>query len=1079
MRSDILKLKIKRRKALLNLLLGRAGTGKTDYIMNEIKRRMNAGESGMLLIVPEQYSHDAERHLCAVCGDRLSLHAETLSFTRLCNNVLTETGGMQYKVLDAPGQILALNCAIEAVAPNLKVFGLKKTRTELLEKLLEAVKEFRTFKISPQSLESASKQTSSPLSEKLHDLALIYSAYEALLEIHGGDAAERLTLLAEFIGESSVGNKGHIFFDGFNDFTAQEISVIGELLRKEANITVCLTCDLNDNGEIFDIPRKTVTQLRRLADELGVKVKQEEISSQKKRSNEILTFLEAHLFDESPPIYSEEFYPEALRIYKTPTRYAECELAAQEVWGFIEKGFRWRDIGIMARDWEEYSSICENVFEKYGIPYFASGKVDILSKPPLSLIDAAMEITTYGWEYISVFKYLKTGLINITTEQCAILENYVLKWQIRGSFWHQEWTLPPHGYGRRKDDDEEKLTELNELRRQITEPLLGFRDRIKGESLVEDKLRSLFSFLMTIKLPEQLQKKADEFSKRGERRLSDEYTQLWSIIVNAMDQMYTILGAKTTSPAGFHELFMLALSQYDVGVIPVSLDRTPLGGMAMSRRRDLKCLIILGATDENMPVLNKSSGALSESERLRLRELGADIPAGIEERLSREMNMLYSALSLPSESLILTYPSNEGQRPSIIVSRLCKMYKIAIESPPAPQSSTLIYKEHLRGDGSLDIEFRERQQLSRYMSERLYGKNLILSATRVDRYYSCAYKHFLQNGLKLEPRIIAEFDAQTAGNFMHYLLDGVFEEIKEGIGFKKIDEKSSQLLINLTIDKYVTEVLQDFKGKSSRFEYLFHRYREDAEYVVHDMINELKNSSFEPLDLELDMSKLSNSERGFIDRVDGYEHEGKLYLRVLDYKTRKRAYSFELSDVLYGRDMQMLIYLFALAKFGKAKYKKEIEPAGVLYVPARDVILNTSRNSSREEIEKQRAGEMRRSGLILNDPAVIEAMENSPEKEYLPVKLSKDGTYTGNGLASSEQIKVLSEHVSEMLKRAVVNIQKGDCECRPYYKNEMDNACSFCEYHSVCGFDEETGDKRRFAGKMKPDEVWEMLGFRG
>jgi ATP-dependent helicase/nuclease subunit B len=243
------------------------------------------------------------------------------------------------------------------------------------------------------------------------------------------------------------------------------------------------------------------------------------------------------------------------------------------------------------------------------------------------------------------------------------------------------------------------------------------------------------------------------------------------------------------------------------------------------------------------------------------------------------------------------------------------------------------------------------------------------------------------------------------------------------------------------------------------------------------MINELRNSNFIPLDLELDMSKLSDTERGFIDRVDGYEHEGKLYVRVLDYKTRKRAYSFELADVLQGRDMQMLIYLFALAKFGKARYNREIEPAGVLYIPARDVIISTARNASEEEIQKQRAGEMRRSGMLLNNSAVIEAMESSLEKEYLPVKLSKDGIFTGSSLASSMQLRLLSDHVNKMLQSARENIQNGDCECRPYYKNETDNACSFCEYHPVCGFDEELGDKRRFVSKMKAEEVWERLGI--
>jgi len=1115
--------------------------------MNEIKRRMNEGETGMLLIVPEQYSHDAERQLCAICGDRLSLHAETLSFTRLCNTVLAETGGASRSSLDSTGQILAMYRALESVAQSLKVFGIKRMRTEILERLLEAVKEFRSLNIMPQTLENIAGQTTNPLADKLRDLALIYDAYDAILQVHGSDAAERLTQLADTIGESSVGNTGHIYFDGFNDFTVQELCIIEELLRKKADITVCLTYDPDDLREIFEIPRETAEKLRRMADERGVEVVQQisppascapefsppascapefhppascapeshppashSSASCPTRASE-LSFLEKHLFDDAPPKYdrqSDAVPGEAITIYSAPTRYVECEYAAYEVRKLVCSGYRWRDIGVMARDWEEYGSICENVFEKYDIPYFTSGKVDILSKPPLTLIDAALEIAASGWEYKSIFKYLKSGLIDITTDQCAILENYVLKWQIRGSLWNKDWKMPPHGYGNERDGDEKLLEQINSLRRFITNPLMNLRDGIKTESSAEVKLRVLYSFLEDINLPGRLTEKVGEFRRRGEMRLADEYTQLWDIIIKAMEQMHSILGDDKLSATEFRKLLLLGLSQNNVGVIPVSLDRTALGGMAMSRRRDLKCLIVLGATDENLPTLGKSSGALSDNERSQLRKLGTDIPAGLEERLYREMNMIYSTLTLPSERLIVTYPKSGSERPAFIVKRLCAMFDIkektlseyeymtAAETPFHELLRSRGYTISSTGTGNaaaadttIKIDpakhpeytitpvppARQSKNLSIQAAKQLFGKDFSLSATRVDRYYSCPYKHFLQNGLKLEPRVPAEFDALTAGNFMHYVLDRVFTEIKEGAGFKNIEEKNYLDLTEKYIKKYVHEVLLDFEGKSARFEYLFMRYKADVFHVVRDMIEELRRSDFKPLDLELDMSELSDTERGFIDRVDGCDHGGKLYLRVIDYKTRKKAYSFELTDVLYGRDMQMLIYLFALEKYGKKRYGVEIGPAGVLYVPARDVIINAPRNASEEDIRNLRIGEMRRSGLILDDPAILEAMESGKEKDYLPVKATKEGELTGDSLVSLKQIDLLSKHVSKMLNTAKDKIRNGDSECSPYYKSERDNACNYCEFHTVCGFDEEMGDRHRFVVKKNHGEIWKEL----
>ena len=1062
---------------MLRLLLGRAGSGKTDFVMNDIKRRMGSGESGMFLIVPEQYSHDAERRLCAVCGDGLSLYAETLSFTRLFSHVLSETGGASFRNLDKSGQILAMHRALESVASSLKVFGIKKMRTEILERLLDAITEFKSLNISPQTLESAAIKASNPLADKLRDLALIYSAYDALLQVHGGDAAERLMFLADSIYDSSVGNTGHIYFDGFIDFTALELRVIEELLRKKANITFCLTCDPDDKGEIFVVPLRTVSQLLRLANGNGVEVKQEVMGASSFGRAPELEFIERFLFCDAPPVYSEECT--AVTVYAAPTCYVECEYAASKVLELVRGGYRWRDVAIMARDWDEYGSICENVFDKYGIPYFSGGKADILSKPPLMLIDSALEISTSGFEYMSVFKYLKSGLTGITADQIASLENYVLMWQIRGHLWTKEWIMPPSGYGRAKSDYEEVLKQLNSLRQKIAKPLLYLRDGIKGESSADVKLRALYAFLEDVKLPVNLVKKANEFRERGEKRLADEYSQLWDITTSAMEQMHSILEAKKMSAIEFRKLFTLALSQNDVGVIPISLDRTALGSMVMGRRRDLKCLIILGATDESLPTISKSSGALSDNERSLLRDLGTDIPAGLEERLHREMNLLYSTVTLPSKELVVIYSTNGGRRPSFIVKRLLDMFglhEVILREDEYMNAAKIPYFELLQSKGDFVVQTaRQSQGLSASAANRLYGDDFSLSATRVDSYYSCPYRHFLKSGLRLEPRKLAEFDAMAAGNFMHYILDGVFGEIKEGVGFKNVEEDTYQAITKKHIDNYVNDVLLNFEGKSKRFEYLFRRYQVDAVLVVRDMIEELKKSDFEPFDLELDMSELSKTERGFIDRVDGYESDGKLYLRVIDYKTRKKAYSFEMDDILHGIDMQMLIYLFVLENFGKKRYKKTIVPAGVLYVPARDVILNQPRNTPDDVIEKKRTSEMRRSGLVLNDLDVLEAMENGAEKRYLPVKTSKDGDITGDSLVSPESFSLLSRHVDSLMKAAKENIQSGDNACIPYYRSDSDNACNYCDFITVCGFDEEMGDKRRVVSKMKPDEVWDVL----
>ena len=1127
---------------MLTLILGRAGTGKTALVMNDIKQRMDEGEANLLLIVPEQYSHEAERQLCTVCGDSLSLHGEVLSFTRLCSRVFSEAGGAPRQILDAGSQMLIMHQALESAAHKLRIYGKTGMRAELVKNLLVTVREMKSLGISPEKLEKAAARASVHLADKLRDIAMLYGAYDGILHTRGADPADRLTLLGEMIGSSSVGSQGRTYFDGFNDFTSQELRVISELMRKNADLTVCLTLDPEDseNGEadgaeVFELPRATAAALRRLAEENGVEVRTVvrgqgqraagaqdlgtriqdlvETGEQGEKVNE-LVFLEKHLFGYENAAFAGRC--EAITLCAAPTRYAECEYAAHYTLELVRSGYRWRDIGVMARNWEEYGAVCENVFEKYGIPVFAGGREEVIEKPPAALIDAALEIAAFGFDYIPVFKYLKTGLAGIAAEDCAELENYVIKWRIRGSLWMREWKLPPPGHN--EEDHPAVLKHLNTLRAGIIEPLDSLRRKISGISSADEKTAALYAFLEDAGFAQRIAQRAAAFEKRGEARLADEYAQLWEIITNAMDSCFLILGKTLLSAAEFRKLFMLTLSSYDIGVIPVSLDRTALGGIAMNRRRDLKCLIVLGATDGNMPMIARKPGVFSDSEREELSFLGADMPSGPEEQLLREMNMLYSALTLPSRKLIITYPAR-GDSPSFIVKRIKSLFKITetalreeeyMSSAAAPCHELAALYGHTNNsplaaaareyaeaeaEGAKRLKAAEaivhagRGNLSASAAQILYGSALSLSPSRADRYYSCAFAHFLYSGLRLAPREVSSFDAPEAGTFMHYVLEGVSRGIKESTGFKSADEEKCRELTSQFINKYAHEELLDFEGKSDRFIYLFRRLEDDVQRVVLDMIAELKRSEFEPLDFELELGPRKGTQanaapgstlapfRGIVDRVDGWNHGGKLYLRVIDYKTGRKA--LDLTDVLHGRNMQMLIYLFALQEFGSSLYGSETVPSGVLYVPARDVVLKAARNTADSELIKLRQRELRRGGLILDDSSVIEAMEGSDEKKYLPVKTLKDGSLGGDSLVSAKQIVLLSQHVGHMMRSAAESILSGSIECSPYYKNPADNACLYCEYHAVCGFDEESGDKRRFMQKLNAGEVWEKLAPSG
>ena len=76
---------------MLDLLYSKHWTSTRDEILKRVSLDVKNGTENIILIVPELISHDMERRLCAVAGDRASRFAEVISFSRLVKRVQHKT----------------------------------------------------------------------------------------------------------------------------------------------------------------------------------------------------------------------------------------------------------------------------------------------------------------------------------------------------------------------------------------------------------------------------------------------------------------------------------------------------------------------------------------------------------------------------------------------------------------------------------------------------------------------------------------------------------------------------------------------------------------------------------------------------------------------------------------------------------------------------------------------------------------------------------------------------------------------------------------------------------------------------
>lgn len=1108
---------------MLTLLLGRSGSGKSMAILERMKR--NGIERPQILIVPEQASYESERLLCEANGNTASAYAEVFSFRSLEERVESVAGGRARTFLDDGGRLLVMYAALKSVSENLSVLGIPSRKPEFLTGLLTTVDEMKSYCISPEMLGEIAEELDGLSGQKMQDLALIYGMYHAMTEDGALDPRDKLTRLSEKLKEYPFAKGKDIYLDGFIDFTPQEEQVLEELIRQGESLTIALTTsDLqkkNKPSDLFSAAKQTGHLALSLAKKNHVPYEVVELPVRKDLRSSPLAHLEQQLFSGETVPYEKE-QKEAISVYEASSLREEVSWTAGKIRELLQGGhIKCRDIAVTARNIEPYEELVDSIFAQYDIPVFQSSMESILQKPMFTLVVAAIDIVAGNFSYEDVFRYLKTGLSNLTLEECDILENYVLLWDIKGSQWtaKSDFTQHPRGYQENfEEKDIEQLEQLNKIRCKVIKPFEDIRS--KHHKTFKDKVVSLYSFLEAIQLPENLELRSEELLLRGDPELALEYQQLWGILCEALEQCVQLLGDQPVEQDEFSRLLRLLFSQYSVGSIPIALDRVVFGEMGRLSNRRAKVLFLLGADDSMIPSFSFPKGLLTEQDREILSDYGLPLTWEMEEQMSREMTMVYSACAQPTQALFVTWPkmsdSGEERRLSFLIDTLHNIFPEGLT--PSSGGKTIANQPMLLEllgvqdpfvFGRLVAEDPDRLELLKRLEEasawtrgklssdmvtKLYGKQMALSASRLDQYQSCHFSFFMKYGLKAKQRKPAGFYAPEYGSFIHFVLEFVLKEGKKQGHLSQLSQEQVEQLTKQAIQAYIREMFSDLQEQTTRFRYLFLRLERTVLLVVQNVVEELRQSDFQPLFFELGFGQgetlppieisedgMSLRLSGFVDRVDGWVKDGRLYVKVVDYKTGRK--SFDLTEIWHGLGLQMLVYLFALELHGPSLGASDVVPAGALYLPARDIFVSGNRSIDEETRQRMVDKELVRKGILLDDPTVIEAME-VPAKSgprFLPVRVSvKSGTITGDSLVNTEQLGRLKLHTEQILKGICKEIGKGEIKAEPFWRGPSRNACLYCEYASVCHFEDGLGgEQRRWIPSLSNSEFWAHFEAEG
>lgn len=1122
----------------LRLILGNSGSGKSHFIFETIiQESMQAMDRQFFVIVPEQFTMQTQKDLVRMHPNHGIMNIDVLSFERLAHRVFEEVGGEHRKILEDTGKNMVLRRLAEEQKEHLTLLGGNLKKLGYITEVKSLLSEFVQYRIGVPELDQIMEQNQGnpQLYYKLQDMKYIYESFEQYLSEQYLTAEQLLEALEATVDRSVSLKDSVIVLDGYTGFTPVQLKLLGKLLRLTSDVYVTLTLDSRENpdqpgGEhqLFYLTRKTIRDLKKTAEEAGVDVKPPVMLEEGRRFSKspALGFLERQIFRHGKWFWQDE--TDQILLYAARSPRAEAEEIGRRILRKVrDEGFRYREMAVVTGDLEAYGPLFEQTFARLGIPFFLDRKRDVLKNPFVEFVRALLAAMEEDLSYEAMFRLLRSGMTDVSREETDKLENYVLARGIRGlSGWKKEWKYPLKGM------EEEELESLNAIREKALSGLPELKEKLTAKTAdAEAMTRALYEYIALLGIQEKLHQREMQFEEDGKLSLSKEYAQIYHMILELFDKLVMLLGSCQMSLGEYAELLDAGLSELKVGLIPAETDQIVVGDMERSRLKDIRILFFAGVNEGKVPREKSRGGLLSEMDREILASQEVELAPTARQEAYIQKFYMYTSLTRPSEELHLSWSLADADgnlmRPSYLINSVQELFpKVPVQTEETasmlerlsvPEGSLTDLTDALQAvkeqqeteeqkallqwyagqagwqeklERMMDAVFyvKEEEPIGKAAARALYGTLLEGSVTRLEQFAACAYAHFLQYGLRLRERELYGLQALDMGNVFHDALKYFSDSVeKSEYDWFHVPEDKRILWMEQALERAL-EVCAE-KGLTERASdaYVTERMKRIGQRTAWAMTEQLKKGTFLPEYTEVSFRNLeqlssvsvllSEEERmrlqGRIDRIDVCREKGNVYVRVVDYKSG--AQQFDLTSIYYGLQLQLAVYLNAAMEMEQRKGEEQVHPAGMFYYHIQDPMLEyESEGDPMQRLLKELAFQ----GLVNADPKIVKKMDQEAEagSEILPIRFKKDGSYSASSsVAEEEQLLRLSRHVSRKLTEYGEQILQGDIRLSPYELREED-ACRFCSYHSICGFDSRLkGCEKRHLEPMERDEIWEKL----
>lgn len=982
----------------VRFLLGASGSGKSRQIYNEIiQASIKEPERNFYLIVPEQYTMEAQRELVTMHPAGGMMNIDAIGMNRLAYRVFDELGISTGQVLEDFGKSMLIKKILCEQQDTLQVYGSYYDKLGFVDEMKSMMSEIFQYNIKQDTIDEIMEQIpeDSVVAGKMQDIRHIYEEFEAFAGERYIVAEQLVELLTRHVGQSKLVCGSSLYFDGFTGFTPVQLELVEKLMTCADDLTFSFTLDDRDQKyehikdyELFYLTKTTIKKLTEAAAAAGVEIESPVVLpgtiNYRLGENRELFFLERNLF-RSP--YQKWKQP-LERIHLTATGDAQDEIVfvASTIRRLVrEEGYRYKDIAIVAGDLEQASHIYERVMDEYEIPVFIDANACLKANPCAETIRSVLAVLADDFSYDSVFRFLKAGMTDLSFEDIELLENYALKRGVRG---YSRWN-------RAVSENYEKTSPVNvEEIRQAFMKMFGDIRKVFADkkAVTKDYVEALYDFLLQIHMYEKLEARKNELYEENRINEGDAYGQIFEKTVRLFDKIAELLGDTKMSVKEFYEIVDTGLSDIEVGVVPPTVDRVLIGDITRSRLNHIKVLFFTSVNDGIVPKAPKKGRILSDRDRDILSDCGLELAPSDKQNSYIEQFYIYTILTKPSDHLYISYhklsASLESMRPSYLLGRISSIFpSLQAEEYDAascmPDTVNRSLRRILRTEED-DSEDAESRILTRILTEKgvareltaiykgrtyrnvaeqlpletialLYGRYLHASVSKLELYARCGFAYFLKYGLRLKEREMYQVDVRNVGVILHSVMEGLFKQVRDtrNNDWENFPEDERMLMVTELVNRAAEESAGDFFEDNARNAYMLQMIERMAQTSAGMLQKHIRLGSMKPgmLEKTFDSAKdevgsylfelpnqIQMSINGKIDRVDVEEEDGTVYIKVIDYKSSTRKLSLE--EVLNGEQLQLVTYSAIAYEIEKMIYPdKNIQIAGLLYYSFDDPVI--------------------------------------------------------------------------------------------------------------------------------------------